>query len=98
MSIEDSAGREIALNRPYSYFHGCTGNEHEREADAGKSFQMQIISPHEPPSHARSSPTLRIRIILLSTAHFHMLASNHINSITVKIPDPMHKRSRAKLD
>ena len=32
-------------NRPYSYSHGCTGNEHEREADAGKSFQMQIISP-----------------------------------------------------
>ena len=33
------------FNRPYSYSHGCTGNEHEREADAGKSFQMQIISP-----------------------------------------------------
>ena len=33
------------VNRPYSYSHGCTGNEHEREADAGKSFQMQIISP-----------------------------------------------------
>ena len=33
------------INRPYSYSHGCTGNEHEREADAGKSFQMQIISP-----------------------------------------------------
>ena len=32
-------------NRPCSYSHGCTGNEHEREADAGKSFQMQIISP-----------------------------------------------------
>ena len=31
-------------NRPYSYSYGCTGNEHEREADAGKS-QMQIIVP-----------------------------------------------------
>ena len=25
-------------NRLHSYSHGCTGNEHEREADAGKSF------------------------------------------------------------
>ena len=33
------------VNRLYSYSHGCTGNEHEREADAGKYFQMQIISP-----------------------------------------------------
>ena len=39
--IEDVSRR----NRPYSYSHGCTGNEHEREADAGKSFQMQIIPP-----------------------------------------------------
>ena len=35
----------IGINRPYSYSRGCTGQEHEREADAGKSFQMQIISP-----------------------------------------------------
>ena len=35
----------VVSNRPYSYSHNCTGNEHERESDAGKSFQMQVISP-----------------------------------------------------
>ena len=45
LSITFGVGFQIILNRPYSYSHGCTGNEHEREGDAGKSFQIQIISP-----------------------------------------------------
>ena len=53
---------KVDRNRPYSYSHGSSRNEHEGETDAGESFQMQIIPPHEPPSHARSSPTVRIRI------------------------------------
>ena len=33
------------------------------EANAGESFQMQIILPaYKPPLHARSSPTLGIRM------------------------------------
>ena len=43
LAYEIAVGNE--MNRPYSYSHGCTGNKHEREADAGKSFQMQITSP-----------------------------------------------------
>ena len=56
-SGKEAFGAMFSSNRPYSYSHSCAGNEHEREADAGKSFQM-----HEPSSHARSSPTARIRI------------------------------------
>ena len=44
-SFVSATKRKKEMNRLYSYSHGCTGNEHETEADAGKSFQMQIISP-----------------------------------------------------
>ena len=72
------------INGPYSYSHGCTGNEHEREADAGKSFQMQIISPREPPSHARSSPTVRM---LLRSIHVVIGLREEITSGVVIVND-----------
>ena len=61
MNVYDCIERNN-FNRPYSYSHGCTGNEHEREAGGGNHFKCKLSPPHEPPSHARSSSTVTIRI------------------------------------
>ena len=48
-------------NRPFSNSHGWTGSSMKWRLMQAKLFKCKLICLHEPPFHARSSPTVRIR-------------------------------------
>ena len=48
-------------NRPYSYSHGWTGTSVEWRLMRENLFRCKLFYPHNPPLHARSSPTMGIR-------------------------------------
>ena len=87
-SVLISQSSSWSLKRPYSYSHGCTGNEHEREANAGKHFKWKLFPLYEPPSHARSSPTVRIRIRSISQSSRHS-ANQSTNRLSLRNDCPI---------